>query len=82
MELNETVYLGKKLLEFTAGFCLKQVVAATNVLLVDKDVRHSALTGLSGKVFLNSIAILDLIELNDKKLGQSLKSLLCATAVS
>jgi hypothetical protein len=75
MGLNYTVHLGKKLLELTAGFCLKQVVAATNV-------RHSALTGLLGKVLLNGIAILDLIELNDKELGQSLKSLLCATAVS
>lgn len=58
-----------ELLELTARLRLEQVVAATEVLARDEDVRHSALAGLLTQVALDARAVLVLVELQDADLG-------------
>lgn len=75
-------YLLEQLLKLSTGLGFKKIITATNVLLVDKDVGNGTLTGFFTEVVLDGGTVINFVQFNTVKLGETLESFLCATAES
>jgi hypothetical protein len=66
----------------STGRGLEEIIAASEVLLVDKDVWNGTLTGLLLEVLLNGGTVINLVQFDRVELGETLESFLSAAAVS